>query len=136
MGMRRTITATAISAAVLLAVLLHVSGTDKFMDSPTDAGTDGSYISLAADDMTEREIEGFIVEDSSLIFPENTESMELSVKIRLASKPVPGRVYRLEDGRIRVDFSEKVMAAAPGQSAVFYDGDVILGGGIISEVIE
>ena len=41
-------------AAVLLAVLLHVSGTDKFMDSPTDAGTDGSYISLAADDMTER----------------------------------------------------------------------------------
>lgn len=52
-------------AAVLLAVLLHVSGTDKFMDSPTDAGTDGSYISLAADDMTEREIEGFIVEDSS-----------------------------------------------------------------------
>lgn len=79
---------------------------------------------------------GVIVEDSSLVFPDNVEIMELLVKIRLASKPVPARISRLEEGSIRVDFSEKVMAAAPGQSAVFYDGGVILGGGIIKEVIE
>lgn len=103
---------------------LYVRSIDRKGNNIVVSGKDGMFFS------------GVIVEDSSLIFPENTESMELSVKIRLASKPVPGRVYRLEDGRIRVDFSEKVMAAAPGQSAVFYDGDVILGGGIISEVIE
>jgi tRNA-specific 2-thiouridylase len=35
----------------------------------------------------------------------------------------------------RVVFAEPTPAPAPGQSAVFYDGDVVLGGGVIEEVL-
>lgn len=39
----------------------------------------------------------------------------------------------LADGRIRLDFHEAQWAVTPGQSAVLYDGDVCLGGGVISQ---
>jgi tRNA-specific 2-thiouridylase len=32
---------------------------------------------------------------------------------------------------VRVEFDEPQWAPAPGQSAVFYDGEIVLGGGII-----
>ncbi len=38
-----------------------------------------------------------------------------------------------EDGKIIVDFLEPVSGLAPGQSAVFYDGNDLIGGGIISK---
>ena len=40
-----------------------------------------------------------------------------------------------EDGRGRLEFEEPIRAAAPGQSAVFYDvarPEVVLGGGVIA----
>ena len=36
---------------------------------------------------------------------------------------------------VRVEFDEPVRAVAPGQSAVLYDGDVVVGGGIIDKAI-
>jgi tRNA-specific 2-thiouridylase len=47
----------------------------------------------------------------------------------------PGTLARLEiqtDGALRAHFDEPVRAVAPGQAAVFYDGDVVLGGGWIA----
>ena len=35
------------------------------------------------------------------------------------------------DGRLRIDFDEPQRAPAKGQAAVFYDGDVVVGGGTI-----
>ena len=56
------------------------------------------------------------------------------VKLRLGAKPIPCEVRRLpEDGRLRLDFGSPVRTAAPGQSAVLYDGDVVIGGGFIEE---
>jgi len=40
-----------------------------------------------------------------------------------------------EDGKIKVLFHEKVSAIAPGQSAVFYEGDDLVGGGFIEKSI-
>jgi tRNA-specific 2-thiouridylase len=50
----------------------------------------------------------------------------------------PGASARLEiqaNGELRAHFDEPVRAVAPGQAAVFYDGDVVLGGGWIAERI-
>ncbi|PKP47152.1 MAG: tRNA 2-thiouridine(34) synthase MnmA, partial [Bacteroidetes bacterium HGW-Bacteroidetes-12] len=37
------------------------------------------------------------------------------------------------DGRIKIEFFENVKGVAPGQSAVFYDGNDVIGGGFIDK---
>lgn len=51
-------------------------------------------------------------------------------KIRYASEPAPCAVT-VEADRVGVQFDELQRAVAPGQSVVFYDGDLVLGGGTI-----
>lgn len=63
---------------------------------------------------------------------ELTECPQLSVRIRYRSRPLPCRVCRLEDDRLLVRFLEEASAIAPGQSAVFYDGYRVVGGGFIA----
>lgn len=55
-----------------------------------------------------------------------------AAQIRYHHKPAPCLVKRLSGGRAEVRLAEPQFAVAPGQSAVFYDGDRVLGGGIIS----
>jgi len=59
---------------------------------------------------------------------------EILVKIRYRKKEVPCRVEQLKD-KARVAFSEPQEAVTPGQAVVFYEGDIVLGGGVIDEVI-
>jgi tRNA-specific 2-thiouridylase len=58
--------------------------------------------------------------------------IEVEVKVRSAARPVPAAIEPLPEGRCRVEFAEPVAAVAPGQSAVFYDGDTVAGGGVIA----
>lgn len=58
---------------------------------------------------------------------------DVSVRIRYRSRQVACRVVReLPEGRLLVRFDEPVSAITPGQSAVFYNGDVVVGGAYIS----
>ncbi len=54
------------------------------------------------------------------------------VKLRYRHKGAPAKVRQLEPGRIEVIFEEEQFAVTPGQAAVVYDGDEVLGGGWIS----
>ncbi len=53
------------------------------------------------------------------------------VKIRYLHTPAPAAVERLKDGTVRVTFDQPQRAVTPGQAVVFYDADVVLGGGWI-----
>ncbi len=53
------------------------------------------------------------------------------VKIRYQHRACPATVFPLGNGQALVEFDESQRAPADGQSAVFYDGDTVLGGGII-----
>jgi tRNA-specific 2-thiouridylase len=55
---------------------------------------------------------------------------ELSVKVRSLARPVPARF----DGEM-VHFEASEYGVAPGQAAVFYDGERVLGGGWIEETV-
>lgn len=59
------------------------------------------------------------------------EPFEADVKIRYRSKPTPVTVYPGNEGNARISFRQPQRAVAPGQSAVFYRGDTVLGGGVI-----
>lgn len=53
-------------------------------------------------------------------------------QVRYRQDPVPARVSLSDDG-FELEFDEPMFAVAPGQSAVLYDGDRLLGGGVIKE---
>ncbi|MCR5665953.1 MAG: tRNA 2-thiouridine(34) synthase MnmA [Eubacterium sp.] len=59
------------------------------------------------------------------------DGMRVQAKVRYRHKQQPASVWQLEDGRIKVQFDEPQRAITKGQSVVLYDGDVVVGGGII-----
>jgi tRNA-specific 2-thiouridylase len=64
-----------------------------------------------------------------------TELFQAEVKIRYTAQEAWARVTPLESGRqTRVRFEAPQRDITPGQAAVFYDGELVLGGGIIQSV--
>jgi tRNA-specific 2-thiouridylase len=65
-------------------------------------------------------------------YAELPESMEAMVKVRYKHA---GSMALMEQrgAELSVNFYEEVSAIAPGQSAVFYEGDDVIGGGFIKK---
>lgn len=57
--------------------------------------------------------------------------IRVTAKIRYSAKAVPAVIEKEENGYIYVTFDQPVRAATPGQSVVFYQDDIVLGGGTI-----
>ncbi|MEG0238178.1 MAG: tRNA 2-thiouridine(34) synthase MnmA [Clostridium sp.] len=64
-------------------------------------------------------------------FDELKEEMEVQAKVRYAAKPSDAVIKPLPGGKIKVCFKDNQRAITKGQSVVFYDGEVVVGGGII-----
>jgi len=68
----------------------------------------------------------------SPIHPFTDSPISFTVKVRSMMKDAPAAIYLNKDAdAVKVVFEEPQWAPAPGQSAVFYDGDAVIGGGII-----
>lgn len=65
-----------------------------------------------------------------LLVDDIKEWMEVTVKTRYSTKVAKAKIIKL-DNKIKVVFDEPQRAITPGQSAVFYINDIVLGGGII-----
>ena len=63
-----------------------------------------------------------------------TETRRATAKIRSTQQPTDVTLNPLKDGRVKVVFDEFQKSIAIGQSAVFYDNDTVLGGGVIESV--
>lgn len=59
------------------------------------------------------------------------DELAVAAKIRSTGAETPATLVPLDEERARLQFDSPVRAVAPGQAAVFYDGDVVVGGGII-----
>ena len=59
------------------------------------------------------------------------EDVDATVKIRYSHPGTPATVTSLENHRARIRLHEPQRAVTPGQAAVIYDGDVVIGGGWI-----
>lgn len=96
----------------------------------------------------------FSVEDLNWILPPPAENFKVAVKVRSMMKDVPANVFlgtrkelrvtskeqvmyasrithHTSSGIVRLVFDEPQWAPASGQSAVFYNGDAVIGGGVI-----
>ncbi len=80
---------------------------------------------------------GLIVTALNLIAIDRLDrTCDADVQIRLNHKGAAATAYPQHDGRVRIIFREPQLAVTPGQSAVLYAGDTVIGGGIIERAIQ
>lgn len=77
-----------------------------------------------------------LVRDVNWISVEDlAEPLRVKAKIRNKHEAAPGVVSRVEDGTIRMIFDEPQRAITPGQGCVFYQDDLVVGGGWIERAL-
>jgi tRNA-specific 2-thiouridylase len=85
-------------------------------------------------DETEVFSKELIANDVNLILYEKLDkAIRVKAKIRYSAQEADCIVEPLGDDRVKVTFDEPQRAITPGQSVVFYDGDYVVGGGIIEK---
>ena len=90
----------------------------------TNTVTLGENADLFASTLTARDVN--LIACDSIPTP-----VRVTAKIRYGQGETPATVEQIGEGRIRVDFDVPQRAIARGQSVVLYDGETVVGGGII-----
>ncbi|MCK8815990.1 tRNA 2-thiouridine(34) synthase MnmA [Natroniella sulfidigena] len=76
--------------------------------------------------------ESLIADDLNWIAIESlSDSMKVKAKIRYNTSAAEATIYPLKDNQVKVVFDHPQRAITPGQSVVFYDQDIVVGGGLI-----
>jgi tRNA-specific 2-thiouridylase len=73
-----------------------------------------------------------VLEGMNWIGPALSPGATCAAQIRYRTRGVPARVDYVDDDGAALDLAEPVRAITPGQSGVIYDGDRLIGGGIIA----
>lgn len=84
----------------------------------------------------ERRSKGLVATDLNLIAVDRIERpQQVQVKIRFKHKQADATVFPPDGNQIRILFKKPQMSVTPGQSAVLYADDTVLGGGIITRAL-
>lgn len=77
-----------------------------------------------------------IAEDLNFIsIPALEKPMEVQAKPRYQAKPAKALITPYSENQVRVEFEAPQRSLTPGQAVVFYDGDIVVGGGTIAKVM-
>ena len=74
---------------------------------------------------------GIVAREVSWLVDAPAVGAHVQLQIRHRAAPAAAEIIRLSQSEIELALDEPVSAIAPGQSLVFYDGDRVLGGGVI-----
>ncbi len=98
------------------------------------ASIDATTNRIVVDDLENLRVASFDVAAVNWLVPDEelTPDRVLSVMVRYRAKLVPCRVARVSPGRYQVLLAEPARWVTPGQAAVFYDQDRVVGGGFIA----
>ena len=83
---------------------------------------------------TEKELyskELYADEINLLLDTDLSKPINVKAKVRYRAKEADAILYKIENGQVKLEFTEPQRAITPGQSVVFYIDDVVLGGGKI-----
>ena len=81
----------------------------------------------------EVEVDVILAEQANFIsIPALEGPLAVEAKIRHTHEPAAAMIEPADDGQVRVRFERAQRAPAPGQSVVFYRGDLVVGGGVIA----
>jgi len=111
--------------------ILLTSGKDSVFNAVSYESTEDQVTVGGNDDLLSRTL---IARDLNWIAIESlTEPLRVSAKIRHRHEPAPAVLENAPNGEVRVIFDEPQRAITPGQAVVFYQDDLVVGGGWIAE---
>jgi tRNA-specific 2-thiouridylase len=73
----------------------------------------------------------FVQQLNMVKYAQMPNGLDTITKVRYKHDGAQAKIYNEDTDLVRVEFAQGVEAIAPGQSAVFYEGDDLLGGGRI-----
>lgn len=109
---------------------IGIGGTGPYYVAQKDYQTN-TLVVASVSDQKFLESRLLVAGEVSFINEEPLRRMGIQAAIRYRQEPVPAKLEKIEGGRWRVDFEKPVRAITSGQSVVFYNGDEMLGGGVI-----
>lgn len=108
---------------------LGISAADPLYVVQVDAKNNRVVVG-GRDDLLRREM--VVRRVNWIAFDELTAPVRAAVRIRSRAEEAPAVLSRQDDGSVLVTFDEPQRAVTPGQAAVFYDGEIVVGGGWIA----
>ena len=95
------------------------------LDHATNTLVVGTAAELGRDRLTARDVTWTL--DTPVV-----DGQAAQCKIRYRARPAACTLHPIDDATVEVRLAEPLAGITPGQGAIFYDGDLCLGGGIIA----
>ena len=113
---------------------LNIGGTGPYYVIGKDVGKNELYVANTAD-------ESWLYSTSCIVSDMNwladaVMPMEVGAKFRYRQPDMPVTIEKLDENTVKAVYPQSIRSVTPGQEAVFYDGDVMLGGGVIETVFQ